>query len=300
MTIDTTNHEELSLQDIEQLLQNIEEKTVIPFIGNELCILRNRQFDDIDKPFIDRDNLSDEEKVLKQKYVPIEDYLAVKLSRRINTPYDNKPLFEIAADASKKHDIHQKIKIIYNDVKDNDTSPYKFEKDVFRKLVQIGFKTFFSISYTDLLEDALIREHGSDKVAVINYSLANSGPLPKNLIKKPIVLVNFMGAINGGLEFAVTEEQVLECFFRIISDSKDFRDRNRFVAEKAKKNSFLYFGYSYPAWCMRYIVRGLTNDRYTEHKLLRNVFVDHGLKMNSADRSFFVRYQSRFVDQINL
>jgi len=266
--------------DFDRLVDKICDGQVVPLIGNELCYLKNTQ--------------TGEE-------ISIEDFLAKEVAKVIRYPYKNEKLSEIARIATLEEDIYVILRTIYQKIgmPDKEYAMYTFQDKNFERIAEIrGFQTYLSVSFTDILQKKLIEKWGADNVEVIDFSLSPvSGSVigPLETSGKKIVVINLLGSILGRNEFAVTEEEYLEYLFNILSGSRGLISANDSLASRIKDNAFIYLGCSYPTWYTRYIVRGITQRRYTNHKIFNNFFVDVP-PMDPIDKVFFKSYNSLILD----
>ena len=145
---------------IDQLIDRIEREKVVPFVGNELCMLYN---------------------IRTGGTISIEDFLAKELAFRTNIDYNDEKL-PVTADKAidAEYDVHLILREIYNDIGESDKQvynnlgeyetymDYRFDTSVYTRLTEMGLKTFISISFTDILQKLLIEKYGIDKVEIIN------------------------------------------------------------------------------------------------------------------------------------
>lgn len=261
----------------EQLIGKIRSGNVVPLIGDELCFLINK---------------------LSKEQITLERFLARELAQSLGIKFTSQKLSEIAR-LRKNYDFYQDIRAIYKQIGTvgGPYEDYEFDYHVFDSLIKIGFKTFLSISFSDLLEKRVF-QNGKDKVVIINCSLTQMADsarpsFPAN-DEKTTVIINLMGSVNGSCEFAVTEEEYLEYFYNIISGAYSKNILNPYISDRLKDSSFIYLGCHFPAWFTRYLVRGITQKRYTIHKLFHNFFIDEP-PMDSSDRSFLKDHNSLIV-----
>jgi hypothetical protein len=254
---------------------------VVPFIGNELCILKDT-----------RNN--DEE-------ITIENFLAEKLAEFLKIPYDkdNQRLRDIAFEAEKRNlNVISLIRGFYNNIAPGKLyTNYKFKTDNFERLARIKeFTTFLSASFTDVLKNTLIDIRGPENVIVINYTISKvSLQIPKVPADKTLV-INLLGSATEQTEFAVTDEQHLEFFYNITSSENNFDKIRGIIVERTNSNVFLYLGCNFPDSFNRYLVRSITQTRYSGESVAKNIFIDIP-PMNSKEKAFFQKYRSDFVNQ---
>lgn len=263
------------------LIEKILDRQVVPFISNELCFVKD---------------------LITQEEVSIEVFLARECAKVLRIEFEDEKLSELARMAIKQGKaIHRELRNIYQKigVKGTRYENYKFLDKNFERLAEIeGFKTFISISFTDLLQKKLIERWGEDNVIIIDHSLSSVSNLSIHSLEiseDTVVVINLLGSILGNNEFAISEEEHLEYFFTFLSGQSGFTGLHESLAIRIKNSALIYLGLNYPGWYIRYLVRAITQKRYTSHSVWDNIFIDMP-PMNSDNKSFFENYHSSVFD----
>jgi hypothetical protein len=79
-----------------------------------------------------------------------QDFSCKELAIQTNVVYQGEELKDIAAKATA-YDVFSLIKQIYQGIGKGRYKDYGFDHKVFDNLINIGFKTFLSVSFTDIL-----------------------------------------------------------------------------------------------------------------------------------------------------
>lgn len=221
----------------ESFIDNLTNGEIIPVIGNDLSLVKDKD----DKP------------------VPLKQYIAGELTRRLNIPYTGQRISELTADYPNAN-IMLTTHSIYNKIDED-----RFYTEPLEKLAEItNFSFYISTALDDRLEKALrkTRNLKKNELAVINYSLQQVSDTPVDENETPAVTVfNLLGSFETITESAFTEEEILEHFFSLSSKQNRHPLADYFM-KQVKNKILLFIGCDFPDWFMRFIIRILTNQRY--------------------------------------
>lgn len=227
----------------ELLIDNVRAGDIIPVIGDGL-ILVNKSKDD--------------------KPIPLHQYIAEELTRRLGIPYTGQRISELDT-AYPDENIMARTKAIYSQI---DEKEYYMEP--LEKLAAItDFNFYISTALDHRLEKALCKTRNlkSDQVETIDYSMKPGYQIPRETGDTPPVTVfNLLGNLRNINKSAFTEEETLEHFFSI-SDRQNRHPMADYLMKRVKSKIFLFIGLDFPDWLMRFIIRILTNQRYKSRNL---------------------------------
>jgi len=136
-----------------------------------------------------------------------------------------------------------------------------------------GFKMFVSVTPDTLLEDAVLRERfgGRHDATIITNGLTIG---PKDLagdlreLKTPVVFYPFGRVVDT--DFAVTDEDMLEFLFELLSRTAQFEN----LFEALRRSHLLFLGCNFPDWLTRFWIRALTGKRLQSSRDLLEVIAD--------------------------
>lgn len=228
----------------DDLLQFIEEKSVIPIIGQELMIL-------------DRDG----------DRVFLYDHLAQRLADHLGLSID---------DLKEPININQ---VVYQYLKQPDANNIQlyrrmrtvFEEepipipDPLKKLAAIThFNLFISTTIDTLMEEALntVRFDGASKTKSIINTIKDVKDLhcEAKELSSPVVF-SLLGRVSSYPDYVITEEDTLEFIHSFQSDSK----RPKLLFDELRENHLLVLGCNYPNWLERFFIRMVRKDRLIRH-----------------------------------
>ncbi|MCP5105222.1 MAG: TIR domain-containing protein [bacterium] len=223
------------------------------------------------------------------KPVPLQEYLARGLTRRLDTPYTGQWVSELAA-AYPSANIMLTTHSLYNKM-DAD----RFHTEPLEKLAEItDFKLYISTSLDDLLEKALrkARNLKKNELKVLNYSLQQFSDPPTSGDEEeepPVTVFNLLGSLENITESAFTDEAIMEHFFSF-SGKQGRPPLADYFMQQIKNKILLFIGCDFPDWFMRFIIRILTNQRY-KFRLFSDYIVN-----DDSGRS---PHLNRFLEQNN-
>ena len=247
--------------DWESFKYNVSINNVVPILGNDLSTIRLEKTSISQSKYYDailKCGTVDEECIRINLYK----YLAIKLweiygrGEPINYSVNfNSIVLQLLSRDIKPDTIKNAIR--------NETIRLTDEQivlDPYRKLLQVkGFENFVTVNIDNFLERAFEAE-GRKVNTSINFSIqdAESNPDEKPDRALPKIF-NLMGNIKWG-KFVDSDEESLECLYMIKNDSS-YKAKSLFDTLDGK--SLLFIGCSFPDWFMRFFIRIIANERYT-------------------------------------
>jgi hypothetical protein len=231
----------------DSFIDNLTAGQIIPIIGNDLSLVKDKD----DKP------------------VPLYDYIAGELAKKLDADYTGQSINQLAT-AYPHANVMLTTHSIYSKIDED-----RFYTDPLEKLAEItDFKFFISTSLDDRLEKALrkARNLKKNEMKIIDYSLQQFSDTPTDEEEEPPVTVfNLLGSLTNITESAFTEEEILEHFFSLTSQQNRHPLADYFMRQ-VKNKILLFIGFDFPDWFMRFIIRILTNQRY-KFRIFSDYFV---------------------------
>ena len=247
--------------DWESFKYNVSINNVVPILGNDLStirlaknsLLQSKYYDTILKcGTVDKDYI----RINLYKYLAIKLWEIYGRSEPISYSVNfNSIVLQLLSRDIKPDTIKNAIR--------NETIRLTDEQivlDPYRKLLQVkGFENFVTVNIDNFLERAFEAE-GKKVNTSINFSIqdAESNPDEKPDRALPKIF-NLMGNIKWG-KFVDSDEESLECLYMIKNDSS-YKAKTLFDTLEGK--SLLFIGCSFPDWFMRFFIRIIANERYT-------------------------------------
>jgi hypothetical protein len=255
----------------EPLIENLTAGKIIPVIGNDLIRMKDKN----------------------GTLIPLYRHITRELTRTLKIQYTGQSIAELAL-AYPNENVIQTAESIFKKM-----SAESFNLELLEKLTGIrDFNFFISTTHDGLLVKALCTSRGldPDQVEVIDYSLENK---PKPSHKKgnePLVTVfNVLGSFENIAEAACDEEKMLEHFFSL--SNKYHRNRNLadYFMNQIKGKILLFIGCDFPDWFMRFIIRIITNKRYSD-RLSSDYIVWDKVDRSTDVYKFFTRHKKNIYE----
>ena len=252
----------------EDLLQFIQEKSVIPIVGQELLLLE-----------------------IGSEKISLDCYLARQLAERLRIPTADLPsgfsTNQVACQflhqpGARREDIYRRINAIMSELaKQPPPTP-----PVLKKLAQIThFQFFVTTSFDFFLEQAIneVRFSGQPQTEVFVYTLNNCRDLPCELqrLTKPAIF-HLFGRYSAQPNYAITEEDTLEFVHCLQSETR----QPRLLFDELKNYHLMLLGASYQNWLSRFFLRTLRNERLTLPKGTDSYIADSVINQD-INLSFF-------------
>lgn len=259
--------------NFDRLLDYMENRAVIPIIGQELLVLK-RNGTEINAP----------------------QCLARELAARFEITADRLPqdytLSQVIAAApgfpEDRPYIYSRAHSIFRELHSSVAVP--------EPLVQLAhisaFKLYLTTTFDPWLSDALRLVRGADrhKPLVIPHQLRTDGVPPDlpsdwDLPSRPIIYQMF-GGICPETYYALTEEDQLECICKLQKDPPQI------LCDVLREKNLLFIGNSFSDWLARFFIRTVRGERIlTEKAKRRDVFVvDNELQRSMSLASFLTGF----------
>lgn len=259
----------------DQLLTQIEERKIIPVVGQELLLI----------------NIDGKDTLLYQ-------YLAEELAKRLELEIDaldEISLNEIACAYVKQNgdleDVYYQLKKII----DSRTWPIPGS---LKKLAAVThFDLYLSTTFDPFMKQALdvVRFAGADKIPTLAYSTMEAMvDLPAKYRQQPTPLVyHLFGRYKGSRDYAVTEDDMLQFNHRL--QSKDLRPENLF--DLMRTHYLLNLGCCLPDWLARFFFCAAKGDQLFSGVGIHGVVADEILRENKHLAKFFERKRTQIYGQ---
>ena len=255
--------------DWDDLLDCINEQSVIPIIGKELITLR-----------------------LENEEVPLERYIAERLAAALEIPPDQLSTDfdpnEVAIRYIEKGGGSQKIYRKINAILNESSLPVPA---TLKKLAAItDFRLYVSLTFDSLLEEAISQKRfkGEWKAKSLVYSiLRQKEDLPPDSDLKtldPPHVYHLFGIANTVSDYAVTDEDILEFLHSLQSKS----NQPEILFDKFLHNHLLFIGCGYENWLERFVIRCITNERLTGNRETSEFVADDRAR-NDVSLNFFLK-----------
>jgi hypothetical protein len=250
---------------------------IIPVIGNDLIQVK------------DKDGT----------LIPLYRHIARELTRTLKMEFTGQCIGELAL-AFPNENVIQTAESIFKEM-----SAESFNLELLEKLTGIrDFNFFISTTHDGLLVKALCTSRGldPDQVEVIDYSLENRPkPAHKKGNEPQVTVFNVLGSFENVDEAACDDEKMLEHFFSL--SNKYHRNRNLadyFMKqmEQIKGKILLFIGCDFPDWFMRFIIRIITNNRYSDLRSSDYIVWDKVDKATDVYK-FLTRYKKNIYTSEN-
>jgi len=247
---------------------------IVPVIGDDLILVKNK--DDIP--------------------IPLHRYIAEQLTQKLEEiSYNGQRIGELNTTYPKEN-IMTRAKTIYEKIPED-----RFCVEPIEKLAAItSFDFYISTALDHQLEKALCKTRNItiNQVETIDYPLQKNDqiPLPLGTGDAPQVTVfNLLGKIRDINESAFTEECTLEHFFSFASQHYPYTLAGYFM-KHIRNKILLFIGCDFPDWFMRFIIRIMTNKRYSEYILTHFIFSD---EINKEKYKELKNFLKQFKIEIN-
>jgi hypothetical protein len=255
----------------ERLLQYIEERRVVPVVGQELLRLP-----------------------LASGEVQLYPYLAGRLAEKLGVSGEGlsatAALHEVAC---RYLDLGGDIEEIYSALKSVLPGPGELPiPEPLRKLAGIEpFRLFITTTFDPLLKRAIdeVRFAGNERTQVFAYSPADPQDLPADAdnLERPVVY-HLFGRISASPVYAVTEEDMLEFVHSLQSETR----RPPHLFDALTDRDLLVLGASFPGWLARFFLRVAKRERLLLTRTM-DVVADSAVSSDPDLVLFLQRFSSR-------
>src|SRR4051812_10193739 len=209
----------------DNLLDYIQEGTVVPVIGSELVTVREGERD-----------------------VPLDGWLARRLAADLGLPIAELPegfaLNEVVAlhlrNRGEREELYPQIHRMLNKATLTPPEPLK-------ALASIpGFNLFVSLTFDSLLADAL----GSSQQIAYSPNTVRDLPSPKAELRQPVVF-HLLGKASPSPDYAICDEDLLE----FLHGLQDKQRQPKILFDELRGNHLLILGCSFGDWLARFFLR---------------------------------------------
>ncbi len=275
------------------LINEINRREVVPVIGDDLSIieLTKEEVEKSDKlEAIVIPEISDG----KVARVNLYKYLAVFLAEEFDVKFYsgkvclNDVVMKILANWPEMT-IYNSIGRFYSEIRDN-----QILLEPFRKLTRISdFNTYITVNFDDFIERAF-HEERTNFNPPYNLSLPLFEEAPNIKINSMYpTLFNILGSIHNKI-FALTDENFLEYIYFLKRRGEDehiFKELFKAIEGK----SFLLIGCSFPNWLMRFFIRIISNEPFSESRKSKTV-ADNRTPNDQELSSFLEYYKVKVIN----
>ncbi len=243
----------------DDLLEYIGERRVIPIVGAELLTVP--------------DGAGGETPLLR--------VLAARLADRLRVPAEDctgdDALHQVVCRhmqrGGRREEIYPRIRALLKDL-----APVV--PPILRELARIRhFNVFVTTTFDSLLAQALDEErHGGAPTTVsLAYSPNNNTDLPADARQSGTPTVfHLLGRISASPDYVITEEDTLEFFTAIQSESK----RPNVLLDELKTSHLLLIGNTFPDWLARFFIRIAKHGRLSLQREELEIIADRSVAMD--------------------
>ena len=256
--------------DIDEILDYIEDRRVIPIIGEELLWVEDAG-----------------------ARLPLYAYIARKLAQRLEIPDDAlspyATLNEVACHylASSRSavpaDIYRHIRPILNQAQFEPPEPL-------RQLASIDrFDLYLTLTFDSLLAAAIDRDRfgGEARTVDLAYStkLPDDLPAPRDELRDPVVY-HLLGKLSAQPQYVITEEDTLEFMHHMQGKSRGAVD----LFDALRDNHLLVIGCTFTDWLARFLIRIAKSRQLSQQRDEMELIVSS----TAADDANLVRFLHHF------
>lgn len=255
----------------DQLLELVDEKRVVPIVGQDLLRL-----------------------TVDGQPVLLYPYLAERLADYLEVPGTDLPasgaLHEVAcrylARGGDVLDIYPALKKVFP-ARDRLTLP-----EPLLQLAEIQpFQLFVTTTFDPLMAQAIdrVRFSGTERTGVYSHSLTEVLDLdPPETIRWPAVF-HLLGRLSAIPDYAVTEEDTLELVHSLQTKSRELEH----LFDELSRRQLLLIGSSFPDWLARFFLRIAKGERLWMARGKTDVVADARMREDAALVSFLQRFSAR-------
>jgi TIR domain/SIR2-like domain len=241
----------------DDILEFIEERRVIPIIGAELLGMPDGAGGEI----------------------PLQRLLAGKLAERLHLPAEawtgDDALHQVVCrylqGGGRREEVYPRIRNLMRDL----APPVP---EALRQLARIRqFDLFVTTTFDCLLEQALDEERfgGASKTVSLAYAPNHNQDLPSDARGAGVPTVfHMLGRLSASPDFVITEEDTLEFFTSMQSESK----RPNVLFDELKSSHLLLIGNTFPDWLTRFFIRIAKNGRLSLQREELEIIADRGVR----------------------
>lgn len=240
----------------DDLLEFIGERRVIPIVGAELLTVPDGAGGQI----------------------PLMRMLAARLAERLRVPADDctgdDALHAVVSrymqQGGRREEVYPRIRTLMKEL----APPVP---PVLRELARIRhFNVFVTTTFDSLLAQALDEERfgGANRTVSLAYAPSHNQDLPPNARRddSPTVF-HLLGRMSASPDYVITEEDTLEFFTSIQSESK----RPNVLLDELKSSHLLLLGNTFPDWLARFFIRIAKSGRLSLQREELEVIADRSM-----------------------
>ena len=236
----------------DNLLDYIQEGTVVPVIGSELITIRENGRD-----------------------VPLDHWLAHRLASDLGLPTTQLPKDLTLNDVVSMHQRGRGDRVeLYAQIHRVLRNAALTPPEPLLALGSIpGFDLFVSLTFDSLLADAVGSAQSGGRADQISYSPSTVRDLtcPKADLRQPVVF-HLLGQASASLDYAICDEDLLEFCYGL----QDKQRQPHALFDALRENHLLILGCSFGDWLARFFLRTARSFALSQKRLRLDVLVgDH-------------------------
>ena len=264
----------------DDILAFIEERKVIPIVGAELLRVPDEAGGE----------------------VLLQGLLARKLAERLHLPADgclgddalNRVVCRHLERGGRREEVYPRIRSLLKELAPRVPEPL-------RQLARIrDFSLFVTTTFDSLLEQALDEERhgGAPRTVSLTYAPNRFQDVAPGAQRAAVPTVfHMLGRISASPYFVITEEDTLEFFTAMQSESK----RPNVLFDELKSSHLLLIGNTFPDWLTRFFMRIAKSERLSLQREELEIVADRRVR-EEPDLILFLRnfsYRTQVFDQGN-
>ncbi|MEP6749560.1 MAG: toll/interleukin-1 receptor domain-containing protein [Bacteroidota bacterium] len=271
-------------------LWNINNKGIVPIIGNDLSIVRLPKkrilaFDNSEAYLAAGTDNGDYISINLYKFLALQLWYVFG-SGEMPSPLTVDAVFFNLQNNVPENDINAAVKKEILSLTDD-----QIVLDPYRNLAKMkGFETFITVNADNFLERAFQAE-GLKVNKSLNFSIPLPATDPNNRTDPSLPKIyNLMGSIEGA-NYALSDEQKLEYLY-MLQNGSDVATKELF--DVISRKNILLIGSSFPDWFMRFFIRIISRDRFKNGGKAKYVACDSTLQDNALT-TFLENYETKII-----
>ena len=226
--------------------------------------------------------------------VPLQRLLAQKLAERLRLPADgcegDDALHQVVCrylqGGGRREEVYPRIRNLMRELAPPVPAPL-------RQLARIRhFNLFVTTTFDSLLEQALDEERhgGASKTVSLAYAPNHNQDLPPDARGAAVPTVfHMLGRISASPDFVITEEDTLEFFTSMQTESK----RPNVLFDELKSSHLLLIGNTFPDWLTRFFIRIAKNGRLSLQREELEIVADRRVRAEPSLILFLKNFSYR-------
>ena len=272
-------------------LWNINNKGIVPIIGNELSIVRLPRtriltFENSEAYLAAGTDAGEYLSINLYKFLALQLWHAFGSGEMPSPLTIDSVFFNLQNSSITENDINTAVKTEILSLTDD-----QIVLDPYRNLVRMkGFETFITVNPDNFLERAFQIE-GLSVNKSLNFSIPMPAADPSHRTDMALPKIyNLMGSIEGP-NFALSDEQKLEYLYTIQGASDN---ATKELFDVISKKNILLIGSSFPDWFMRFFIRIISRDRFKNGGKAKYIACDSTVQ-DQALTTFLVNYETKVI-----